>query len=565
MLTHIKISNLVTIQELNLEFQPGTTIITGETGAGKSILIDAIELALGERSTPEMIRQGQEKAEIALSFDITHCPEARAWLKNYELDNEHGECIIRRTINKDGRSRCFINSMPTTLQPLRTFSELLINIHGQHEHQALLKSHLQREMLDRYAGHTTLVDAVHTLAEEWQTLSREIYALQKLSDDREKRGEFLKFQLQELEALHLTPDEFQALDLEHKQLAHSDELLQNITKALQTLAENEEFNVLHALQQTLQSLETVQRVDPKISTWIEAIKNIIIQASDTEDELRRYLETAQLDPERLQYVEQRISVLFDLARKHKVAPNELFDHYQKLSQEFSELEKSDSRLSELQQKLEALEKHYHEVAHKLSQSRLKAAKKLADEITATIHELGLPHGEFHILFEMEDFSHPSPHGMENIIFEIKTNAGQELQPLAKIASGGELSRISLAIHLATAEQHTIPILIFDEVDVGIGGGIAEVVGKQIRKLGKTHQVFCVTHAPQVAAQGHHHLRVEKTTKKDITYTEIQPLSASEKVTELARMLGGMEITQKTLDHAREMLEKADAVLKEANS
>lgn len=555
MLTQIQINNLATIHEVKLDISAGTTVITGETGAGKSILIDAIELALGDRATSDVVRTGQDKADISLTFDISKLPDARDWLKNYDLDNNNNECIIRRTINKDGRSRSYINGMPTTLQPLRELSELLISIHGQHEHQALLKSETQRALLDRFAGHIDLVDKVRALADEWNTFSNQISDLQKISNDRKQHSEFLKFQLQELEELNLTPDEFQTLDLEHKQLANSDELLQNITHALNSLADNEEQNAAHCLHQALQSIETVQRVDPKIENWVESIKNAIIHVSDAEDELRRYLDHVSLDPERLQMIEHRISLLFDMARKHKVAPQELFEHQQKLAKEYAELAGSDERLAELKQQLDMLEKHYHEVAHRLSQSRLKAAKKLADEITATIRELALPHAEFHVLFEMENFSHPLPHGMEKVIFEIKTNIGQDLLPLAKIASGGELSRISLAIHLATAEKHTIPSLVFDEVDVGIGGGTAEVVGRLIRRLGDSHQVFCITHAPQVAAQGHHHLRVEKHIQNDVTYSRIQILNQDEKVKELARMLGGMEITQKTLEHAKEMLDK----------
>lgn len=369
MLTQIQIRNLITIHEVNLDFRAGTTVITGETGVGKSILIDAIELALGARATSEVVRPGQEKAEISLCFDVSQCSQANNWLKNYDLDSETGECIIRRSINKDGRSRSYINGMPTTLQPLRELSELLINIHGQHENQALLKSSVQRDLLDKYAGHANLLDNVRTLAEEWSKLSHEISELENLSTEHKTRGEFLKFQLQELEELHLMPDEFQQIDLEHRQLAHSDELLQNLNNALHLLADSEENNATHFLHQVLHALETVQTVDPKISSWVESIKNALIQVSDTEDELRRYLEHIEIDPDRLYQVETRISLLFDIARKHKVAPQDLYDHQQKLFEEYSKLENSDERLAELKQKQDILEKHYHEVAHKLSHSR----------------------------------------------------------------------------------------------------------------------------------------------------------------------------------------------------
>jgi DNA repair protein RecN (Recombination protein N) len=554
MLTHIHISNLVTIHVLDLEFKNHTTVITGETGAGKSILIEAIELALGGRATSDMVRIGQEKAEIHISFDLTHLAHARAWLQNFDLDQD-AECIIRRTIHRDGRSRSYINGQPITLQPLREFSELLLQIHGQHEHQALLKSDFQRDLLDRFASHQLLVDTVYTLAFEWQLLHKEILNLRHLTEERNSRGEWLKFQLHELEELSLMQDEFQSLDLEHKQLAHAGDLLQSINHALNVLTDNENTNAMHALNQAMQALEIVQNVNPKIPLWIESLKNAIIQVSDTEDELRRYLDGVDLDPERLQWLETRISLIFDLARKHKVSPNELFDLQQKITTEYHDLNTSDARLAELTSKLDMLESRYYDNAKKLSESRLQAANPLAKEITKIMQELSLPKAEFHILFEQDKEPHITSYGLEKIIFQIKTNVGHTLQPLAKIASGGELSRVSLAIHMATALQHTTPTLIFDEVDVGVGGGTAEMVGKLLRRLGETHQVICITHQPQVAALGHHHVFVRKIEKNNTTQSQIKLLSDDEKIQEIARMLGGVEMTQKTIEHAKEMLEK----------
>lgn len=553
MLIQIHVSNLVTINELQLDFQNGTTVITGETGAGKSILLDAIELALGGRATGEIIRAGQDKADISLCFDIGKLPAVKAWLKNLDLEQEENTCMIRRTIHRDGRSRSFINGMPSTLQPLRELSELLLQLHGQHENQTLLKSDQQRSLLDHFAGHIHLVDNVYSLASEWQQISRDINELQKMTADRLARSEFLKFQLRELEELQLMQNEFQSLDLEHKQLAHAGELLENVRAALNIIAENEDHTVLQSLNQALTTLETVKRVDPKINAWIESLKNTIIQVSDTEDELRRYLDHVELDPERLQSIEERIGKIFDLARKHKVAPEELYDLQQRLATEFSELETSDEKLNVMKLQLESLEKKYHEIAAKLSKSRQQAAKKLSKEITQIIKELSLPDGEFSIELEQDTATRISPHGLEKIIFLIKTNPGMPSQPLAKVASGGELSRISLAIHMATAEQHSVATLIFDEVDVGIGGSVAETVGKLLRRLGETHQVVCITHLPQVAAQGHHHIRAAKISQQNSTYTQIEHLSVADKIRELARMLGGVEITKKTLEHAKEML------------
>lgn len=557
MLIQLHISNLITIHELHLEFSTGTTVITGETGTGKSVIIDAIELALGARAGEHIVRLGQEKAEISLCFDVSQLKTATEWLKNFDLYDDSAECIIRRIINKDGRSRSYINGMPTTLQPLRELRELLIDIHGQHEHQTLLKSEKQRDMLDDFANHSTLTTEVAEFAHTFGKLHHEITTLRKLNEERHAHSDFLTFQYRELEELHITPDEFQTLDLEHKQLAHAGELLQNINHALSCLTENEQNNVLGLLNQALQALEAVQYITPKMSAWIENLQTAIIQVSETEGDLHRYLNTVEHDPKRLDFVEKRLGTLFDMARKHKISPNELDAFQKKISHELKELENRDERLNQLTEQLKNIEKKYESAAKKLSESRMQAGKKLSEEITKTIRELALPHAHFQVGFEKNTTSDFSPFGLEKITFQIATNAGQPMQPLAKIVSGGELSRISLAIHMATAEQHTIPTLIFDEVDVGVSGATAEIVGKLLRRLGKTHQVFCITHLPQVAAQGDHHVRVEKITHQNTTQTHIQSLSPAEKINEIARLLGGIIITKKTIEHAREMLGNID--------
>ena len=556
MLNQIDIQHLATINELHLELHPGSTVITGETGAGKSIIIDAISLALGARATADMVRPGYEKADISLTFTIHHLPEAKKWLQQFDLDDESGECIIRRSIHKDGRSRSFINGSPITLQILRELADLLIHIHGQHEHHALFKPETQREMLDRYAGHVGLCDTVATLSQEWLSTKQAIADLRLSYSERNARSEFLRFQLNELEALQLKPDEFQALDLEHKQLAHAGELLQNINSALGLLGENEESNAIRSLNLIISTLEEVKDVDPKIATWVENIYSATVQLSDSETEMRHYLDQVDLDPERLKWVEIRLGLLFDMARKHKIAPEELYDFMQRISQELSELDTSDERLEALEAQLQNVSEKYIKAAKKLTDSRAKAAKKIDQDVTKIIRDLALPHGQFHILFEAVTADTYPSHGLEKILFQLATNVGQPLQALAKVASGGELSRISLAIHMVTAEQHTIPTLIFDEVDVGISGGTAEIVGKLLRSLGKTRQLLCITHLPQVAAQGQHHLLVEKLHEKDASMTRLRFLDEKAKIQEIARMLGGVEITKKTLDYAREMLEQA---------
>lgn len=557
MLTEIHISHLVTLDKCHLEFHSGSTVITGETGAGKSILIDAIEMALGKRAGSEMVRPGFDKADIILCFDIEKLASAKTWLQEHDLLEDTHECILRRTIYRDGRSRSFINGMPTTLQPLRELAELLIQIHGQHEHQSLLKSDTQRYLLDHYAGHFDLVDAVSSLAKQFNQLNQEILSLTELTKEKNARHEFLKFQLQELEALQLSPNEFQTLDIEHKQLANRGELLQNTADALKFLASDEENSALDALNKALESLESVHIVDPKIVTWIESLKTAIIQVNDVEDELQRYLDHVDLDPERLQWIEERLSLLFNMARKHKVNPSELFDLQQKLTMEFKTLETSDARLQELRAKLTDLEKAYFAKASELSTSRIQFAKKLSVEITKIIQLLSLKNAEFDISLSREKNPVVSENGLEKIIFQIKTNKGQSLQPLAKTASGGELSRVGLAIYMATAGKYITPTLIFDEVDVGVGGATAEIVGKLLRELGRTHQILCITHQPQVAALQDQHIYVSKTHESQSTVTSIRHLNPAEKIQELARMLGGLKLTEKTLAHAQELVERSE--------
>lgn len=554
MLTHIQIQYLATIEDLNLDLAKGTTAITGETGAGKSILIDAIELALGARASSDFVRPGHDKADISILFDIKKLPEVQAWLQTYDLESDNKECVIRRVINKDGRSRSYINNFLTTNGPLRELSELLINIHGQHENQSLLKSDKQRDILDKYASHYSLVNNVFQLAEKFNALTKEFILLSKLTEERQQRSDFLKFQIDELAELKMTPDEFSNLDLEHKQLSHSDELIQNLNLAINLLSANDETNVMSVLNQIIHALENIKRVDAKINTWIDTLKNCIIQLSDTDEELQRYLGDVEIDPQRLLWLEDRISKLFNMARKHKISPNELCDLQNKLTQEFNDLANSDQRLATLQQEIDSTKQEYEIVAVKLTKSREKSAKKLLKEVNHFIHQLALPHAEFDILFEKENTV--SIHGAEKISFLIKTNQGLDFHPLAKIASGGELSRISLAIHTATAEQHTIPVLIFDEVDVGISGAVAEMVGTLLKKLGETHQVLCITHSPQVASKAHQHLLVEKLNVKNSTLTQIRVLTREEKIDELARMIGGVKMTEATLARAREMIVEA---------
>lgn len=553
MLIQIHIRDLATIEELHLNLNPGNTMITGETGAGKSIFIEAIELALGGRASQNIIRPGKDKADISLCFDLSHFPHVIDRLKNLDLYQDAPECIIRRVITSDGRSRSYLNGSPQTLQLIKEFGELLFHLHGQHEQQVLLKAETQREMLDRYADLLPLACDVKHLAEEWKQLTNQIKSIREKTLERAERSDYLRFQLEELSAINLKTGEWEALETEHHRLTHAEELLRHIQNAIQQIADDEDQNALSTLNDIRKTLETIQSVEPKANDWINTLNSALIQLSDLESELRNYLEHTELDPEKLQIIEERVSQIFNLSRKHKIKPEELVNFKERLAAELNALNSSDEELVKLEAQQNAIAKQYAELAEKLSHSRKKAALKMEKEITQTIRSLSLPYGEFHIELEKENVP-MALHGNEKIIFLIKTNPDQALQPLAKVISGGELSRLSLAAHLALAHRTSIPTLVFDEVDTGLSGATAEKIGKLLRKLGESYQVFCVTHQPQVAACGHHHLLVEKYFIEKSTHTRLRLLGSQEKTKEIARMLGGEKITEKTLEHAQEILE-----------
>jgi DNA repair protein RecN (Recombination protein N) len=557
MLTQIHVRDLVTIEELHLALKTNTTMITGETGAGKSIFIEAIELALGGRASINMVRAGKDKAEISLTFDITHFPHVIDRLNSLDLYADSPECIIRRVITSDGRSRSYVNGTPSTLQLVKELGELLFHLHGQYEQQVLFKTETQRDMLDRFAEHLPLAAEVKTLAENWRTLTQQINLLHEKSHERTSRSDYLRFQLEELNALKLQSGEWEQLETEHHRLTHAEELTRNIQHALDSITENEQNNLLSSIHDIRKIFDAIHHVEPKAIDWINTLHAAAIQLTDLESELKNYLEHTELDPEKLQYIEERVSQIFTLSRKHKITPQELISLEEKLSTELKTLECCDDNIQQLELQRQDTAKKYQDAATRLSAKRLKAAAKLEKEITSIIRSLSLPHGEFQIQLEPVSTTKDkdySLYGNEKIIFTIKTNPDQVLQPIAKAISGGELSRLSLAAHLALANRTTIPTLIFDEVDTGLSGATAEKIGKLLRKLGHSYQVFCITHQPQVAACGHHHLLVEKYFKANSTHTSLRLLNNEEKTREIARMLGGEKITEKTLAHAREVLE-----------
>jgi len=553
MLTQIHIRDLATIEELTLNLVNGTTMITGETGAGKSVFIEAIEIALGGRASSNLIRPGKEKAEISLCFDITAFSQVVNKLKELDLDQDM-DCIIRRIITSDGRSRCYVNGSPATVQLIKELGELLFHLHGQYDQQILLKADTQRDVLDKFADHLPLALQVKHLAETWKSCTQQIKNLQNKSQEKIERSHYLQFQLDELSQLNLKSDEWTQLEKEHKQLAHAEELLKNIHNALLPFSNEDDRNIISLLNEIRKNLENSQTVEPKSIGWLSTLNSNIISLQDLESDLQNYLEKTEINPEKLSAIEEKISQIFNLARKHKIQPEELYEYKIHLADQLDELNSSDDELRELENKRINIENEYQLYANKLSLSRKKAAQKLSKEMTETIRSLSLPHGEFSIELVNEiDKDNLSLYGNERILFLIKTNPDQSLQPLNKVISGGELSRLSLAAHLALAHQTSIPTLIFDEVDTGLSGATAEKIGKLLRKLGESYQVFCITHQAQVAACGHNHLLVEKYFVAKVTYTRLRILSLDEKTNEIARMLGGETITQKTLAHAEEIL------------
>lgn len=558
MLVHLHIINFAIVAHLDLEFDPGMTVITGETGAGKSIMLDALGLTLGDRADTTILADGQDKAEIHATFDLIDNTDARAWLVERELSNENSaECILRRIITKDGRSRAYINSQPCTVQDLKLFGELLIDIHSQHEHQSLLKKETHRRMLDNFGGLEKLAQQVEQVYAELKTAENELADLKKATGEQSSRLQLLTYQASELSDLKMQEDEHIKLAAEQKRLAQAETSLESCQQVLEILTDSSESrpdaSISDSLSHGIHLLEVID--DPQLHGIIDLLNSSKIQLEEAGIDLHNFTEEFQIDPQRLQEVEDRLGRIYEIARKHHIDAAEIPQMEHQILSELSNLENVDTRLDELTNLIAELRTQYLQVANSLSKKRTASAKKLATEVSARLKKLGMSDTEF--AANLEPLKNPfNRHGQEEIEFLISTIAGQSKKPLNKVASGGELSRISLAIQVVTANTTRAPTLVFDEVDVGIGGGIAEVVGAMLRQLGSQGQILCVTHLAQVAAQGHQHLLVSRLHQDDVTLTEITRLKAVGKVSEIARMLGGIELTDQSMAHAREMFETA---------
>ncbi len=552
MLQNLTIIDLAIVESLDLNLEKGLSVLTGETGAGKSILLTALGLALGERADATYIRPGCQRAEINLSFDLSDAPAAKSWLEENELDDNE-QCLIRRTIRQDGRSKAYINGRPTTLQALKLLSSQLVEIHGQHAHLTLLDNDAQRHFLDNFAKNNDLLADTNQAYLQWRTNFHELQALIKSSTEQSNQEDLLRYQLNELEQLDLENYDYAALSAEHTKLANLEQILKVGQSQLDLLSENEQQSANQMVNQSISALTDLSALASEFDEPNKLLIEAQIQINEATQQLRRFLESQEIDPQRMQELENQIGVIQSLSRKHHVSPEELPAVAEKLYTELENLSHSTERIDELTELVAQNKTHYFSLANTLSQARIEHAHTLSRLISNMIQELGMPQGEFSIGVSPQDIDTPKINGMDKIEFLVSANPGLPLRPLAKVASGGELSRISLAIQVTTSHDKDAPTMIFDEVDSGIGGGIAEIVGQKLRALGHNTQVLCVTHLPQVASQAHQHLFVYKKHDDAMTTSNVKVLSTQERIEETARMLGGVNITESTLAHAKEML------------
>lgn len=550
MLNQLRIKNIAIADNVDIDWQPGMTTVTGETGAGKSILLNSLNLALGERADSSIVRFGESRAEVSAVFNIQRIDAARSWLVERELDNED-ECILRRTVSSEGRSRAFINGQPVPLTELKALGQLLMDIHSQHAHQSLLNEDTHLALLDDFAGHSSELAQLKEAWTRYQGVKRKLEHLQSAAAEAADRRQLLEYQAQEIADLALDEAECEALEAEFKRMTKSESLLSSGHAAMSLLSCDDSPDGLSLVKQALNQLQSIEDEHPSLANAVSLADSALIQLQEATADLDDYLNSFEFDAERRAFVEDRLNQIHTLARKHHIPSEQLREHGEALQNELENLDQQASDLTELEASLEALKNRYTELAMRVSTKRKKAATLFAKAITERLAQLAMPHARFEVDFQTRKNSHSS--GIDQVGFRVSLNPGMPVQPLGKVASGGELSRISLAIQVICAEHSTIPTLVFDEVDVGISGATAEIVGHMLRTVGQKGQVICVTHQPQVAALGHQHCTVEKVQEANHTTTNIRTLSAEQRIDELARMLGGIDITKQTRAHAREML------------
>lgn len=553
MLVQLQVRQFAIVKDLSIEFKQGMTAITGETGAGKSIALDALGLCLGNRADAGMVRAGADKAEITAVFDLRQHPAAQAWLHEHELDvDDNLDCILRRTLSKEGRSKAFINGSPVPVALLRNLAPLLVNIHGQHEHQLLSQPEHQLKLLDSYAEHPTLLKEVQQRWQDWQQLRKQQKSIMQAAEQSASREQLIRYQVKELQEFNLQEDEFEQIESDHQRLAHASALQDESAFAINCLFDGEHNNAFSLVQTVIERLGEQTNIDPALQPVVDLLAEAGVQIEEAVRELRHYHDDIEVDSTDLVQVEKRMTHALQLAKKHQTMPSALPALRAELEAELNEIELKADQAEHLDEHLAQAEKAYFKAAEALSRSRKKSATSLSKAISESMQQLNMKAARFAVDVDFQA-AHASSAGSDAVVFNVSANPGQPLQPLQKVASGGELSRISLAIQVITANRANTPTLMFDEVDVGVSGPTAATVGTLLRKLGGTSQVICVTHLPQVAAKAHQQMRVEKQVQKNSTHTTMVPVLGEERVIELARLLGGDEISDKALANAQELL------------
>ena len=555
MLLSITINNYTLVDTLEIEFSGGTTAITGETGAGKSLILDALSMALGDRADSSTIRQGKDRAQITASFDLSAIPEAKQWLDNQDFTADD-ECILRRIYTTEGRSRGYINGQPCTMQQLQQLGNLLVDLHSQHEHQSLLRRNTHRKLLDEFNTSTELAEKVADNFHDWQRAAKTLHDLAERSDELNARRELLQFQVEELQEFNLEASYLQQLELEQQSLANAEQIIQDSQKLLAISDQGEAFNLRDGFNQALSILSQLKHKPEALEEAQQLLQSGLIQVDEAVRCIEQHIDRFEANPQRLQHIEDELGLIFQLARKHRVDTHQLGEKLQELVLELKQLTAGDQNLEALQQQVDEFAAKYQTAASELSLIRQQGAVKMSQGINQQLQQLSMQGAELLIQLTPLDENNFKSYGLEDIELMISTNPGQAHKPLAKVASGGELSRVSLAIQVVAAANSSIPTLVFDEVDVGIGGSTADVVGKLLKQLGDRGQVISVTHQPQVAAHAHQHYVVSKITANSSAESTIVNLNKTQRIEELARMLGGAKVTDQTLSHASELFDLA---------
>ena len=557
MLLSINISNYTLVESLEIEFAQGTTAITGETGAGKSLVLDALGMALGDRADTDTIRHGKERAEITATFDINTIEAAKTWLDANDFNSDEN-CILRRIYTREGRSRGYINGQPSTMSQLQELGDMLTDIHSQHEHQSLLRKETHRRLLDEYANAEDLATKVASEYSAWYKVHIDLTNLLQRSDELDDRKDLLNFQVNELQQIDLTAQHLKQLELEQKTLANAEQIVQDSHNLLAICEQAEGFNLRDSLNKALSILANIEYKPEALKITEELLQGGLIQIEEAINEISHHIDRFEADPQRLQIVEEQLSAIFQLSRKHRVNPDQLETTLQTLEAELKNLIGGSENINALEEKLADLASSYEKSAKQLSSKRKAASKAMSKDINRQLQKLSMEGAELLVQLSPVNNCEYRSRGLEEIEFLLATNPGQPHKMLAKIASGGELSRVSLAIQVVAASHSTMPTLVFDEVDVGIGGSTADIVGQLIKQLGERGQVISVTHQPQVAAHAHHHYRASKVIEDNSAESLMAPLNQQQRVEELARMLGGAKVTKQTLSHASELLSLASA-------